>query len=42
MVEAHNKLFESGQALFDMEINKFSDLTDEEFIKQYTGISISK
>jgi hypothetical protein len=24
-----------------MEINKFADLTDEEFISQYTGIKIS-
>lgn len=42
MVEAHNKLYESGEAQFDMEINKFADLTDEEFISKYTGIKISK
>jgi hypothetical protein len=41
MIEDHNKLYNSGKAQFDMEINKFADLTDEEFISKYTGIKIS-
>lgn len=42
MIEDHNKLYEAGKAQFDMEINKFADLTDEDFISKYTGIKISQ
>ena len=38
----HNKLFESGEAQFDMEVNQFADLTEKEFLDGYTGLQIPK
>ena len=35
----HNQIPDSG---FSLEINKFADLTDEEFISKYTGAVIPK
>ena len=37
IIDDHNKLHDSGKKTFRMKLNKFSDLSDEEFIKHYTG-----
>lgn len=40
-IEAHNKLYEQGEAPFDMEVNQFADMTEEEFLAQYaSGIKV--
>jgi len=35
----HNAIEDSG---FELEINKFADLTDDEFIAGYTGLIVPK
>ena len=41
MIEQHNKLFAENKAPFDMRINQFADLTDEEFLGGYaSGLSV--
>lgn len=42
-VEKHNALFEAGgpnSPEFTLEINKFADLTEEEFLDGYTGLVV--
>ncbi|XP_046659195.1 procathepsin L-like [Homalodisca vitripennis] len=36
-VREHNEKFENGEVSFDVEINKFSDLTTEEFVTMMNG-----
>ncbi|KAG8265836.1 hypothetical protein J6590_085391 [Homalodisca vitripennis] len=36
-VREHNEKFENGEVTFDVEINKFSDLTTEEFVTMMNG-----
>eukprot|EP00092_Neocalanus_flemingeri_P090264 GFUD01114316.1.p1 GENE.GFUD01114316.1~~GFUD01114316.1.p1 ORF type:complete len:634 (+),score=101.08 GFUD01114316.1:195-1904(+) len=36
-VEAHNKLYESGEEKFMLSLNQFSDLTYPEFVRFHTG-----
>ena len=35
----HNQIPDSG---FELEINKFADLTEEEFLEQYTGLKVPR
>lgn len=37
-VNLHNADFSAGLVTFDLDINKYSDLTQEEFVRTYTGI----
>lgn len=36
-IEAHNERFKRGEELYERGLNQFSDLTDDEFIKYWTG-----
>nr|BAN20187.1 cathepsin L [Riptortus pedestris] len=36
-IQAHNKKYEEGKTTFTLKINKFADLTSEEFRKLYNG-----
>jgi hypothetical protein len=45
MIQEHNKLYHQGgidAPEFTKEINQFADLSDEEFIKGYTGVRVPK
>lgn len=37
-ITKHNQLYINGEVSYEMAINKFGDLTSEEFLKRYTGI----
>uniref|UniRef100_A0A1B6M4I2 Cathepsin L n=1 Tax=Graphocephala atropunctata TaxID=36148 RepID=A0A1B6M4I2_9HEMI len=39
-VREHNAKFEKGEVTFDVEINKFADLTTQEFAKMMNGFSV--
>ena len=36
-IKAHNDLYKKGLVDFPLELNKFSDLSHDEFINSYTG-----
>lgn len=36
-IDSHNKLYDEGIAPFDMAINQFADLTEDEFISKYAS-----
>lgn len=40
-VDAHNEKFLNGEVSYVKAINKYSDLSDDEFIKRFGGIHIS-
>ena len=43
MIEEHNALYEQGgedPPLFTMAVNKFTDMSDEEFLRGYTGLRV--
>ncbi|XP_068201401.1 procathepsin L-like [Palaemon carinicauda] len=40
LVKDHNELFRQGQETFDLKINEFADLTNEEFTRQMNGFSM--
>ena len=39
-INAQNEKFDAGEANFDEELYEWDDLSDEEFINQYTGVII--
>jgi hypothetical protein len=41
-IEKHNEEAAAGKQTYTFGVNKFTDLTHEEFARQYTGIEISQ
>lgn len=39
-VEEHNEAFLNGEATYVKEINKYADLTDDEFLSKFGGIKM--
>jgi len=39
-VEAHNNRFAAGLSTFQVEVNKFADMTDDEFARQYLTLRV--
>lgn len=37
-IDVHNKLFMSGRSTYEMGLNKYSDLSHEEFVAQMNGL----
>ncbi|XP_064122849.1 digestive cysteine proteinase 2-like [Macrobrachium nipponense] len=37
-IEAHNERFQKGEVTFDLAMNRFGDMTTEEFVAQMTGL----
>ncbi|XP_063703582.1 uncharacterized protein LOC134833251 [Culicoides brevitarsis] len=39
-IKAHNEAYEKGESLYEMDVNQYTDLSKETFMKRFTGVVV--